>query len=134
MNSIPSIKLGVNPARPRPDYTPNWYNININNISQNAIVVYETELAPGTMKTATGRQAQTLYCLLCAGDKGITAAEVSSWALRLAVYVFKLRQDHGISIATVNEPNTDGIGTHARYVLQTRVKIVEIKNNKRALQ
>lgn len=128
MKDIGTIKLGANPARPRPNATPNWCNISINNISQKAIVVYEVDTHPGKVKNVTGRQGQTLCCLVKAGNAGITAAEVSSWALRLASYVFKLRLEHGINITTCNEPNAGGIGTHARYILSSQIKIIEIRD------
>lgn len=36
---------------------------------------------------------------------------------RLSGRIFDLRQD-GYNIVTIREPNDDGIGTHARYVLK----------------
>jgi hypothetical protein len=70
-----------------------------------------------------GRCAQTLWHLHKAGEKGITALEVSSWALRLGAYVHTLRRDYGLNIITLREPH-DG-GYHGRYVLKTPVQIVE---------
>jgi hypothetical protein len=55
--------------------------------------------------TATGRQVcRTLRALIEAGDQGITALEVSSWALRLA-----------------HEPHEGG--HHGRYRLISRVTL-----------
>ena len=55
---------------------------------------------------------------------GVTAAEVSSWALRLGAYVFVLRHGYGLSILTVREPH-DG-GNHGRYVLREPIEICQI--------
>lgn len=70
------------------------------------------------------RNAQTLLWLVHKGEEGVTAAEMSSWALRLSAYVFILRRHYGLSILTLREPH-DG-GHHARYVLKTPVELVSI--------
>ena len=70
----------------------------------------------------TGRRfCQALKALVDAGPRGVTALEISSWALRLGHYVFVLRRRYGIEIETVREPH-DG-GSHARYVLKSKVTI-----------
>jgi hypothetical protein len=71
-----------------------------------------------------GRIAQTLYHLVQASERGITALEVSTWALRLAAYVCILRHDYGLDIVTLREPHEGG--SHARYVLHTPVEILEL--------
>lgn len=72
--------------------------------------------------TVTGRQpCRTLTALVDAKGKGITALEISSWALRLGHYVWLLRHDHGLIIQTIREPH-DG-GDHGRYILHSRVEI-----------
>lgn len=78
---------------------------------------------PTTEWLLTGRCAQTLWHLVKAGEKGITAAEVSSWALRLGAYVHILRHDYGLHIVTIREPH-DG-GYHGRYILLSAVEIQE---------
>lgn len=73
----------------------------------------------------TGRNAQTLLALIKAGDKGITALELSNtWALRLSAYIHCLRHVNGLDIITHKEGH-DG-GWHARYVLITPAEIFEI--------
>lgn len=77
----------------------------------------------------TGRYAQTLKALIDAGDKGTTALEISSWALRLSHYIDVLRKDDRfhLNIETQLEPHeVDGMGAgrHARYFLRSRVQIV----------
>ena len=72
-----------------------------------------------------GREAQTLFCLHQAGMNGVTAQELSSWALRLSAYVHKLRHIYGLDIITRREPNHDS-GHHARYVLLDAVEILSI--------
>lgn len=71
----------------------------------------------------TGQVARTLLHLTTAGEKGITALEVSSWAFRLASYVFILRHKHGLKIETQHEEHNGG--WHARYVLQSSVSVKE---------
>lgn len=72
--------------------------------------------------TVTGRRyCQTLHALVDAGPRGVTALEMSSWALRLGHYIFILRRTHGLSIETLREDH-DG-GTHARYRLISDVRI-----------
>jgi len=71
--------------------------------------------------TVSGRQVcRTLRALIEAGAEGITALELSSWAVRLAHYVFLLRH-HGLNIVTEHEPH-DG-GFHGRYRLVSRVTL-----------
>lgn len=72
-----------------------------------------------------GREAQTLFCLCNAGMQGVTAQELSNWALRLSAYIHKLRHDYGLDIVTQSEPNHDS-GHHARYVLLSGVEIIDI--------
>jgi len=71
-----------------------------------------------------GRPAQTLLWLVEKGEGGVTAQEVSSWALRLGAYIFTLRRSNGLIIATVREPH-DG-GNHARYILRESIEIAQI--------
>lgn len=72
----------------------------------------------------SGRIAQALWHLVEAQATGITALEVSTWALRLGAYIFVLRHDYDLDIQTLSEPH-DG-GMHARYVLHTPVEIIEV--------
>jgi hypothetical protein len=74
-----------------------------------------------------GRFAQTLRALVRAGPDGITALDLSSWALRLSHYVFRLRRDHQLNILTVRETHGGPYpGRHGRYVLLDRVHIFEL--------
>ena len=73
----------------------------------------------------TGRNAQTLIALVKAGDRGVTALELSNtWALRLSAYVHTLRHIYKLDIKTQKEQH-DG-GWHARYVLISTVEILKI--------
>jgi len=78
---------------------------------------------------ATGRYAQALRELVKAGDKGVTALEISSWALRLSHYIDVLRKDdrYRLNIETqLEEHEVDGMGAgrHGRYFLRTPVELV----------
>lgn len=75
------------------------------------------------IKLPPGRFSQTFLALHEAGPAGITSLEVSSWALRLAHYIFVLRRRWGLNITTTYEAH-DG-GEHARYKLVDHVRILE---------
>jgi len=79
----------------------------------------------GTVCTVKGQEARTLNALHAAGAAGITALEVSTWALRLAHYCYKLKK-LGLTIDCEREPH-GGIapGKHGRYRLRTAVEIIE---------
>jgi hypothetical protein len=74
--------------------------------------------------TVRGQTAKCLLALVKAGERGCTALEVSSWALRFAAYCHELRKNHGLEIETIPE-NHDG-GWHGRHVLRTPVEILSI--------
>ena len=72
-----------------------------------------------------GQEARTLTAVYDAGNVGITALEVSTWALRLAHYVMKLKK-LGLSIDTVREKLAGAVpGWHDRYILRSGVQILE---------
>tara|TARA_R100000005_G_scaffold89219_2_gene59630 strand:+ start:2562 stop:2870 length:309 start_codon:yes stop_codon:yes gene_type:complete len=75
--------------------------------------------------TVRGQTAKCLLALIEAGEKGTTALETSSWALRFSAYCFDLRHNHGLSIRTDREDHEGG--WHGRHVLLSRVEVVEIK-------
>ena len=69
------------------------------------------------------RFIQTLRALTEAGPKGVTALEMSSWALRLAHYIHILRTKYGLDIETRNEPHEGG--KHGRYFLRSTVVLID---------
>lgn len=75
--------------------------------------------------TVKGRIAETLLALVDAGPRGITSLEAfkAGWAVRLAAYVHRLRSDCRLAIETRREPH--GGGNHARYVLNSRVELID---------
>jgi len=73
--------------------------------------------------TVTGQTARCLLALVEAGSKGVTALEVSSWALRFAAYCHDLRHKHGLLIRTDRETHPGG--WHGRHVLESPVAILE---------
>ena len=79
----------------------------------------------GLLRTATGREAQTIVALVNAGRRGITSLDTfkAGWAVRLGAYVFDLKK-MGVAITTTREPHEGG--NHGRYTLACRVEIVEI--------
>ena len=73
--------------------------------------------------TVRGQTAKALRALIAAGDKGVTALEVATWAYRFAAYCFDLRHKHDLAIETLREPHAGG--WHGRHVLHTIVIIEE---------
>ena len=82
----------------------------------------------GKAISATGQVARALRALVQAGARGVTALEISSWALRLSHYIFVLRTRHALVIETIREPHGDGADGrwHGRYVLRSPVTIREV--------
>ena len=79
--------------------------------------------AMGQPMTITGRECWTLRSLIDAGQKGITAFD--NIGPRLSHYVFKLR-GYGFAIETVHETHGgDFPGNHARYVLHSKIQVLD---------
>ena len=73
--------------------------------------------------TVIGRDLWALRQLLDAGEDGCTP--ITRPAPRWSHYVWKLR-GLGISVETIHEPHGGSYpGTHARYVLRSRVRFAE---------
>lgn len=87
-----------------------------------AVVFY----AHGVRLRVSGQTARALLALVAAGPRGVTALEVSSWALRFAAYTFELRHLYRLNIETIREDHAGG--WHGRHVLRTQVRIVRIIN------
>lgn len=68
-----------------------------------------------------GQTARTLMALVEAGQSGITALEMSTWALRLAAYILDLRR-LGLLIQMESEPHEGG--WHGRYRILSPVRIL----------
>ena len=72
----------------------------------------------------TGREAWALEKLIKAGPKGCTS--LTHPGPRWSSYIHALRHEHGIQIETQNERHGGPFaGTHALYVLQSAVTIIE---------
>ena len=80
-------------------------------------------IGPNGPLTVTGQVARALEALVARGSAGVTALEMSSWALRLAHYVYVLRRKFGLVIEIEREEH-DG-GWHGRYRLRCTVVIKE---------
>jgi hypothetical protein len=77
----------------------------------------------GPVATVRGREAWALLALRAAGEHGCTPIDTPG--PRWSGYVHDLRK-LGIVIETIHEPHTGNFpGTHARYVLRSRVTVVE---------
>jgi hypothetical protein len=95
------------------------------NKNWNTIVVGFKSQGCSEPQTVRGQTARTLLALHKAGQEGVTAQEVSSWALRLAAYVLELRK-RDLKIQTIRESHPGG--WHGRYVLHTSVEIAFCQN------
>lgn len=74
--------------------------------------------------TLRGRNAWALLELQRAGMKGCTP--IDSPGPRWSSYVHQLRRQYGLDIETVHECHSGPFpGTHARYVLKSRLTIIE---------
>ena len=83
----------------------------------------------GRTSTANGRTAWALLELSKAGSKGCTP--ICTPGPRWSAYVHKLKKKHGLSISTVNEKHGGPFsGTHARYVLNSHVRILLTEGDK----
>lgn len=85
-------------------------------------------LSDGEVFNAEGRVAQTLTALVDAGQRGVTALEISTWALRLSDYVFKAKRRFDLDIEMTLEPHVGGDGNqglHGRYRLVTPIQIIK---------
>lgn len=101
--------------------------MNINQIPQKAKLTFAIDTAQNKRQyEITGRYAQTLLCLCLAGEQGITLAELLSPALRLSAYVHILRHKYNVEIETLEERNSSGFGSHAKYRLISNVEILSI--------
>lgn len=77
----------------------------------------------GRRWTFCGRDAWALRALIGAGERGVTPIDTPG--PRWSGYVHKIRRA-GIDIETRHESHGPPFpGTHARYVLRTRLRIVE---------
>jgi hypothetical protein len=74
----------------------------------------------GPSFVAKGQQAKALVALAKAGAAGVTAQEVSTWALRLSAYVHVLRR-RGLEIEMARESHSGG--WHGRYLLHSSVTL-----------
>jgi hypothetical protein len=83
-----------------------------------------TATGPNGPFTVRGQTAKALYALVTAGEKGVTALEVSTWAYRFSAYCFDLRHKYGLSIETRREDHPGG--WHGRHVLHSQVTLGEV--------
>ena len=82
-----------------------------------------TASGPGGVVTVSGQTARALLALVNAAGRGVTALEVSTWALRLAAYVHSLRR-LGIAVSMLRETHPGG--WHGRYVLASPVTVQRV--------
>ena len=85
-----------------------------------AIVI--DSLEPREVIVQGNRNCQALRALVAAGNKGITALEMASWAYRLAHYIHILKKEHGLPISTEHEAHPGGF--HGRYRLLCKVQLL----------
>jgi len=75
-------------------------------------------------QTFVGRQAWAFSELVAAGETGCTP--ITTPGPRWSDYVFKLRRD-GVSVETIDERHGGSFsGTHARYIVRSSVRLIEV--------
>ncbi|WIM10060.1 hypothetical protein [Enhydrobacter sp.] len=85
--------------------------------------VFDGEGLPRSIELV-GRDAWALGALIHAGPVGCTP--ITTPGPRWSGYVHKLRHRYGLNIVTIDEEHGGPYaGTHARYVLKTRVEFAE---------
>lgn len=90
----------------------------------NPTIRLTVEIDGGQRRTFAGRDAWCLGELIGAGFVGCTPIERP--APRWSHYVFKLRRA-GLNVETIDEKHGGAYaGCHARYVLKTPVRVVEV--------
>ena len=89
-----------------------------------------TAVGPLGQFTVRGQTAKALLWLHASGKKGVTAAEVATWAYRFSAYCFDLRHKHGLTIVTHKEPHEGG--WHGRHELTTPVTLLDVQQPKKA--
>jgi hypothetical protein len=81
--------------------------------------------------TPAGRDAWALGELIFAGAAGCTP--IDNPGPRWSGYVHKLRNVYGLNVETIDEPHVGEFkGTHARYVLRSRVVFADPADEARA--
>jgi hypothetical protein len=74
----------------------------------------------GPTFTVSGQNAKAIRALVLAGEQGVTALEVATWAYRFAAYCHELRKQ-GLDIETLREAHNGG--WHGRHALRTLVRL-----------
>lgn len=98
--------------------------------NSNPIITIIVELNDGSRKIFKGRDAWCLAELIDGGLIGVTPIERP--APRWAHYVFKLRRA-GLNVETIDETHGGAYsGTHARYLLRTPLRVIEIERREGA--
>jgi hypothetical protein len=91
---------------------------------KNRLTIKARIMPDGLPFTVFGRDAWALSELHSAGQRGCTP--IDNPGPRWSAYVHKLKRLHALSIETLNEAHKGPFaGTHARYVLQSQVQILE---------
>lgn len=90
---------------------------------------------PRYFETSDGAQfllrgkIKCVLIMLLERREGITAHDAFPITTGLSEFVSDLRSRHRIAINTIMEPNLDGIGRHARYILQSSVRLKKTEDD-----
>ena len=89
----------------------------------NDIIRLKVAVVDGPQHAVAGREAWALGKLIEAGERGCTP--IDQPAPRWSHYIFLLRR-RGILVETIHEGHSGPFaGHHARYVLRTRLTVIE---------
>ncbi len=93
------------------------------------IVAFRLDGPDQSIRSASGREGETLLLLVKHGKAGVTAfAFRGGPAFRLSAYIKNLR-DMGLEIETLREPHD--CGWHGRYVLHSTVTVLSVMEVRR---
>jgi hypothetical protein len=77
------------------------------------------------VSNVVGQEARTLAALIAAGPSGVTAQDLSSWALRLAHYIMQIKR-RGVAIEMSRELHGGNApGWHGLYTLKCQIEVIE---------
>src|SRR3974390_2088314 len=101
------------------------HNTRVRGKNSNSPVIALTVETGSQLKTVRGRDAWALSELISSGSDGVTP--IDRPAPRWSHYIFKLRRS-GLNVETIDESHGGAFsGYHARYVLQTPIRIRELE-------
>ena len=127
MTKITEKKRSANPAKRAHLLLSTRHIPSINDMHSDTTIFFLCSGMDGKIlkRTIYERAGQTLYCLACAGEHGITEEEVESW--ELSESISELRDCYHLDIESINEIDDYG-DRKTRYILRSWVQIYNVEH------